>query len=232
MKIKIILLLSAFFLTFSLHSLAQKDSVKTEYSQEKLSESGKFESTLCELITKREKRDRDLWKYNLLGTLAGGLNFSYEHRLANQWTLNMHSVTDAPLVRGLSIFSSQNQSRAFSESLSVDLRFWFDQNRRIRKGKRTDFTGAYVALSLITELHYTHVVPFDTNPPYTYSAVSPFLTLQLGYQWRIGRLGYIDTHLGGGLGYSFNYLNGKPDFRDQFKIYQTIDLHLGIGIAF
>jgi hypothetical protein len=233
MKTRILLLLTVLIQGFYLQSFAQNDSVKTEYTQEKLTESAKFESTLCELITKREKKEKDLWKYDLLGTLFSGFNISYEHKLAQKWSVNIHSVTNAPLLRGISVLGNQGLSRGYSEQLSVDLRFWYDQNRRLRKGKKAGFTGGYFGLSLIGFGHVTYVSPYDASPAYRTSGFNPYLTLQCGYQWRIGRLGFIDAHAGYGLGYNFFYKDGTPDPGNKsYKLYQTIDLHLGVGIAF
>jgi hypothetical protein len=233
MKIRIVFLLSVSIFGFSLQSTAQKDSVKTEYTQEKLTESGKFESTLCELITKREKKEKDLWKYDLLGTLFNGFNISYEHKLAQKWSLNLHSVTGGSPIRGITATGYQGLFRSYSENLSVDLRFWYDQNRRLRRGKKAGFTGGYFGLSLIGFGAVSYVNPLDGSTPYRVSSINPYLTLQYGYQWRIGRLGFIDMHLGYGVGYDFYYRNGKagPGNRS-LKLYQTIDTHLGVGIAF
>ena len=236
---------------------SQTDSVKIEYSQEKLIKANKLDEAICDILTKREKRDKDIWKFNLLGTFFGGFNISYERKIARKWSLNAHSVTNfdgsvGKTFRTFSIFDqffynpySSYRNNRFEQKLSFELRCYYSIDKRERLGKKTGFSGNYFGLSLMNT--YNNAYYNDTYFGYgrQYNTFQNSLNLIYGIQRRIGRVGYIDASAGFGYGlessrYQVNfYPDGTSGTSDtpipkysysRFQFF--VPLKLGIGIAF
>src|SRR5690349_22888966 len=73
---------------------SQADSIKVEYSQEEITKANKKDEAICDVLTTKEKKKKDLWKFNLMGAFFGGVDIAYERKSAAKWSFGIQSVTN------------------------------------------------------------------------------------------------------------------------------------------
>ena len=135
----------------TLASYSQNDSVKVEYSQEKITQAHKMDEAICDILTRRENKGKNLWKFNLVGTFLGGFNIAYERKLSPKWSCNIQSITDFSKqfrLSSLGILYNLNKNAIFKQDLNFQLRHYYNSDRRIRLGKKSGFSGNYFGLAL------------------------------------------------------------------------------------
>lgn len=206
--------------------LAQNDSIKIEFSQEKITKESRLNQTLCEILTKREKQEKELWKINLLGIFISEYNFnlsklidvagyinnglclSYERKFSPAWSWNLSSITGYR--------DGIGGKNAFNQSFSGELRYYYNVHKRMRLGKKAGFSGNYFGLLFDNSYNSKPVVSgygFDTTgygnhgadtiysiKPRVYSThhFSHSLNITYGIQRKIGKVGYVDCAVGFG----------------------------------
>lgn len=206
---------------FFIRAHAQSDSAKIEYSQEQITPSTRLEEAICDVLTKREKAEKDLWKLNLLGTVFGRFNIAYERKIASKYSFQLKSITDFNwniLAQDYSqgkqrmVFGSSgyNNINVFSQSFIIDIRYYYNYNKRLRLGKKVGFSGNYFNVELGNYYHvasgtgqrinYIDTTGIATISNYSWSSelVSHSLSFCYGIQRRFGKVGYVDSSIGFG----------------------------------
>ena len=229
----------------TLTTYSQSDSVKVEYSQEKITKAHKMDEAICDVLTRRENQGKNLWKFNLLRTFLDGFTVSYERKIAPKWSLDISSVTT---MSGIYIYRDYFDYSRFldrrsnlKETLSLELRYYYNLDRRIRLAKKAGFSGNYLGLGMSSMYNYLYERIYDTPPKVPYGVIAGFteyinfqfsssLNLIYGIQRKIGRIGYIDASVGIGMA----YLTASNHFWNDKNYTFEIDpsLKLGVGIAF
>ncbi len=240
------------------NAYAQKDSAKIEYSQEKYTKSHKLDEAICDILTRREKSDKNLWKVNLLGTFWGGFDISCERKITSKWCYNIQSISsfnsgapksfytaimimDDNYRSSFYILSNYKMSSLFDQELNFQIRYYHNLDRRTRIGKKIGFSGNY--FGLIMDNEFVYFTPNYNNSYYIHGIYS-YLYINswnfiYGIQRKIGKVGYIDGRIGLGLRHDyFNvYFNDYNTYDPRYHIFsQRMELNiytkLAIGIAF
>lgn len=231
---------------------SQTDSVKVEFSQEKVTTANKIEEALCDVLTRREKSEKDLWKFNLIGTFLGGFNIAYEIKIIPKWSCNIQSITDFSKqyrLSSLGILTSLNRNAVFEQDLNFQLRYYYNSGRRIRLGKKSGFSGNYFGLALNNQYTFSRNNPWEyigNADSFIYDIRMDWITHSnsflnslnfiYGIQRKIGRVGYIDGSLGLGLKVE-NVIFIHKNYHGQYSSKHSslgfaFQPRLGIGIAF
>lgn len=205
----------------TLRGIAQTDSIKVVYTQEATTiENNRFDMAICELLTKREQEEKDLWKLNLISVFIAGLDLSYERKIAAKWSCNVNSksvVLGIPNPGFHSNISSTGINNGFRQDLSVSLRYYYGLERRKRLGKKFEFRGGYFFLEqnniYITQKRggYKLVSTVSGNQYEWISSSSETLShsLNIGYglQLKMGKVFYFDSRIGVGKGFFYGHEN-------------------------
>jgi len=185
---------------------AQQDSTKVELSQTNMALAPKLNDPFFNV--RRKKDEKYLWKLNLLGTFFKGLDISYEQKIAPKWSLNINSITNLRSfnfgnTNALNWASNEPlQNINFSQSLSFQLRYYYNLNKRTRQGKPTNFSGNYFGLeqsNSYNHYNYNGLYPFLFSDRFSGNGFSTSLNLVYGIQRKIGKVGYIDASAGIGI---------------------------------
>lgn len=238
---------------------SQTDSVKVEYSQEKITKENKIYEEICDILTRREKDGKNLWKFDLAGTFFGGFNIAYERKLASKWSCNIQSITNfakATYGNGSEIGDPVNrlfhkeQPFGFNQHLNFQLRYYYNSDRRIRLGKKSSFSGNYFGVALNNQyslarvdpwkyVTYGDFFPYDNNSVNLVTHSNYFLNsfnFIYGLQRKIGKIGYIDASIGVGYAIEILILTYKDKVTKFSNNSSSMDFSvqpkLGIGIAF
>ncbi len=179
--------------------------------------------------------DKDIWKFNALGTLFNGFNISYERKFAPKWSLNINSVTNVqtPAVSVQNVFGGNWATQPYywrtaniNQSLALQMRYYHNLERRQRKGKKTGFSGNYFAVEL------GGAFTLDNSPDGYYKWLSSgnrySASLLYGIQREIGRNAYIDFNIGVSVGH-YNVKGQGTNYSENFI---TPVAKLGIGFKF
>jgi len=192
-------------------------------------------------LIRREKKDKDIWKFNLVASVFKGFDISYERRFAPKWTFDIRSVTrfisydDNPLFTIWWNNWKRYPSRAFlsnaSQDLSFQLRYYYNLDRRARLGKRAGFSGDYFGLAINNAYKYNVLNGFwnsyEISQDYEIHEFMSSLNFIYGIQRKVGKVGYVDFSVGAGVMFNNTITNyGEP------KVKLNIPIKLDIGIAF
>ncbi len=232
-KMKLHISILFILITFS-NIKAQQDSAKIEFSQERITKDTKLNEAICDVLTRREQKSKDIWKFNLLGTFFGGFNIAYERKLTPLTSINIHSVTTIKSPYGDSYGISSTEISNMSQELSFEWRFYYNQNKRIRLGKKAGFSGNYIGFALNNMYYY-----YNYNSFGKIHEVNNSLILIYGIQRKIGKVGYIDFNAGIGPKYytffkapSHNYSYNILESKSSIQLGWNFQVKLGFGIAF
>jgi hypothetical protein len=192
----------------SAHMYAQQDSTKIESQQKNAITTATLNDPIFNTLKKREKDEKYLWKFNLLGTFFKGLDISYERKIAPKWSLNINSITNLQSFNFGSTnalnwaFNEPLQNINFSQSLSFQLRYYYNLDKRTRQGKTTRFSGNYFGLeqsNSYNHYNFNGLYPFLFSDSFSGNGFSTSLNLVYGIQRKIGKAGYIDASAGLGI---------------------------------
>jgi len=186
------------------------DTARVHYSVETVTDSvpfagaRKWQQGLSKL-TRLQVEEHRLWKIGLTDLslfVAGdelqdsryGLNFIYECKLRTAWSvlaeitpelLRYRDVAHSPLRTGFDVESQ------------VAARYYYNLNKRIRKGKSaSNFSANYLSLALGTGVgRQGYSTPFTSGGPRG-EALRASAALFYGLQRRLGRYGFFDLNVG------------------------------------
>ncbi|MDO7876183.1 hypothetical protein Q5H93_15670 [Hymenobacter sp. ASUV-10] len=180
------------------------DTTGVRYTQETVADSDPDAAWLAGLskLTRLQIEEHRLWKIGLTQFAFGsastdsryGLNFIYEHKLRTNWSV-MAEISPA-LLRYRPLPTTARRTGAEVES-QVAARYYYNLNRRIRKGKSaSNFSANYLSLALGSSLgRYGFGTPFtsDGSQGQSFRASAALL---YGFQRRLGRYGFFDLMAG------------------------------------
>ncbi|RSK49503.1 hypothetical protein [Hymenobacter rigui] len=166
------------------------------------------------------------------GFAIGGYNglslpvvLSAEHHLTP--TLSVYGNTFASLEMGrrYQFFDSRHQSRLGDYGFDLGVKYYYNQEKRRQQGRTTGpFQGNYLALHSNSTFN-----PDSYRLSYQYST----LTVVWGMQRRIGKYGWFDAYIGGGIGrepgYTYNGYYGPTKYAARFGFAPELGIKFSLG---
>jgi hypothetical protein len=229
-------ILATFFLIaiFSIAALAQKDSVKVEYTEENPEKSDFKLKEKYKYLRKNMVEEKGLFKiagldanfginnqvYAFLPVHARGRLLAYERKLSPSFSAIINNVN----YFGLGILHQSTLDSAYLfNTTGLGVRYYHAQKRRIAEGKTANnFSDNYFALQVNNLFNITYNFP-KANYPKQLS--KPTVDLLYGVQRRIGKFGYFDINFG--LRYDqINYV------KKQHKLPIDLVSNFAIGLGF
>lgn len=114
-------------------------------------------------------------------------------------------------------FDGQPSPRLNKWGIEAGIRHYYNQEKRREKGRATGaFVGNYLALQTRTAFYAR-----GSEPAYQYTN----LALLWGMQWRLGKYGWLDAYIGGGIGRERTYNSN----RGRFGFTPEIGVKLSLG---
>jgi hypothetical protein len=190
---------------FSIPSLAQKDSVKVDYSEENPEKSDFNIKEKYKYLRKNMVKEKGLFKIAVLDANFGinnqifaffdhherGRLLAYERKLSPSFSAIIYNLNYFGL--GILHQTSLDSTRLFN-STGLGVRYYHSQKRRIAEGKTANnFSDNYFAFQ-INNLKIIHYNFPKANYPKQLS--QPTVDLLYGIQRRIGKFGYFDWNFG------------------------------------
>lgn len=199
-------------LTTGFHAHAQQtnpDTTRIRYSEETMVDTTEFEGNLHQKLsrfTRLQVEERRLLKIGLtnfsfssqggeLQEAVYGLNFIYEQKLRTQWSVLAELTPEYVRYRSA---LHQPMQRALVVESQLAGRYYYNLNKRIRKGKSaSNFSANYLSVALGTSYGRAgRGTPLTDSDQGRGDAVRASLAVVYGLQRRLGRYGFVDFNAG------------------------------------
>lgn len=230
-----IFLIILFFLT-QLDIYAQNDSIKVEYTEEKTEKSDYKFKERYNYLQRRMIEEKSLFKISLLDFTVGlndqnaylnvhsrGSMLAYERKISPAFSFlyqNLNYFTISPF-----LFEGKPVTHILNSS-TIGGRYYYDQPRRIRKGKSANnFSANYLSLQ------FDNIIQIRVNyskDDEQQSISKPTINLLYGIQRRLGKFGYFD--LNGG--FRYDEINYNTTTNQPRKTPLALVLNASIGLGF